>query len=132
MDVKRHFAKRQEISHAEVMKERARAAGDILRFCREVVGGLTIAEFVDQAGDLADRVACWFPDECYVAFRDYIALYVNNPSAKGENWQDAVEPVLNEIVSALRPDNKSEILNLPGDRFKDYPEEYRFLPNLKK
>ena len=112
----------RKLQVSEITKRRAEIANEAFTFIKRTGGALPLGELVDPSLDVA--VACWFPDETYCAFRDYVIKLAYHPTGKGMDWSKDVEPVLQLLVAAVRPD--SQILLGARSPYGNYA----FLPNL--
>ena len=120
--------KQKELLLTEVIKKRAEITLSIFNLCKKITSGkMKIGEFITKS-DLIDQVAIWFPDETYQIVRDFFAHYLSDPSGSWVNWKSEVEPVLQSLITAVRPESKvieSEGYLLPG-----FPYKIHFLPNI--
>jgi hypothetical protein len=119
------FYKERELSLSEIINRRAEIAADVYLYVKKTCGG------GGTLGDLANprleiQVACWFPDQVYIAFRDFVVKLLVDPSGKTMSWTGDAEPLLQKVLQAIRPD--SRILQQHGATLGK--NEFRFLPNI--
>ena len=125
--VEHYLARRQkheELLSAEVIRKRAEIARELFAFCRDLAADFNVDKLI--ASDLHVQVAIWFPDECYIAFRDMVGRLAHRAEPEAMSWFADAEPLLQVIVRALR--NESRILDKPG--VSVHGAEYHFLPHL--
>lgn len=119
--------KEKEIKMGEIIKRRTEIVLKTFKFIKETMSGkMEWQEFIEKQIDV--EVACWFPDNVYIAVRDFIGTILKEESAKHVDWHRDAEPVLQAIIKAIRSD--SIIIVEPGIKLKDGLPEYHFMPNF--
>lgn len=117
--------KHRELLDTEVIQKRAEILEQVFTFCKTLKHHDPKKHF--ELGDhLHDKVMCWFPDRQCVAFRDFLAMTYRNPKCPDTTWHDHMEPLLADLITAIRP--SSRLATLPGVQVNDGEPPYRFLP----
>lgn len=124
------YLKKEEMKYSEVVQKRAEIAKSIFQFCKKITSQMTTKERtseIEKNKYLEIKVACWFSDDTYIKFRDFLGNLYKDPNGKWCDWHNSVEPVLQEIIKSIRP--RSNILNKKGFILNKKTKPYNFLPN---